>query len=126
MVRDQGEASPAATPTWSASSSEAMAWTAVTTPGTTTRATIEPTTANPRRSDTEEMKPVIPASIAATSTRSATALRRSVVWSLTSSPASNAPAYRTRRGSRVKTSSAVVSDAQRVSATTYAGSGRAR
>ena len=126
MVSDQGDASPAATPTCSAPSSDAMAWTAVTTPGTTTSATIEPTTAKPRRSDTDEMKPVMPASIDDTSSSRATALRRSVVWSLTSSPASRPPAYRTSTGSTVKTSSAVVSDAQRVSATTYAGSGRAR
>ncbi len=84
-----------------------MAWTAVTTPGTTTSATIEPTTAKPRRSDTEEMKPVMPASMAATSTSSATALRRSTVCSPTSRPASSAPAYRTSIGSSVKTSKAL-------------------
>ena len=86
LASDQGEARPATTPTRSASSWSVMAWTAVTTPGSTTSATIEPTTAKPRRSETEEMSPVMPASIVATSTSSATALRRSIVWSLDVEP----------------------------------------
>ena len=103
-----------------------MAWTAVITPVSTMRAITEPTTAKPRRSDIEEIRPVMPAISRARSTWSTSALRSWVTWSLLSRPESIAPAKRSRVGTAMKSTSATVSDSHRMSAKTGADSGRAR
>ena len=85
-----------------------------------------PTTAKPRRRDTDEISPLTPATIMASRTCSAIALRTEVVWSLLSSPDSIAPAKSTTVGMAVKRTIESVRDIHRTSAKTGAASGRAR
>ena len=77
--------------TASASWSAEIACTAVITPVRTISAITDPTTAKPRRRETDEISPVMPATSIASRTWRTTALSSAVVWSLLSRPESIAP-----------------------------------